>query len=284
VKVVSTEQSQVLGARIADRLGVQVADVRFSRFPDGEEYLRVDEPDDEMVVVGSFSDARSLVQLLLVLDACSESDVALVIPYMGYARQDRRFIPGEPVSARAVARTVSDRADRVFTVNIHTEEILHHFLAPAANLSMAEALGGYLADKDPDDPLILAPDAGAAAFAARVAAVGGWDTDHLEKTRLSGSEVRMEPRHLEADGREVVMVDDIIATGGTIATAAGMLRDQGASSIRALCVHAVLAAGAYSRLTAAGIGSIVATDTIERACSRITAADTIAGALRECFT
>lgn len=283
MKVVSTEQSQVLGARIADRLGVQVADVRFSRFPDGEEYLRVNDPDDEMLVVGSFSSARSLVQLLLLLDACSEGGISLVLPYMGYARQDRRFTPGEPVSARAIARTVSDRADRVFTVNIHTEEILSHFLSPATNLSMAGALGEFLADEDPDDPLILAPDAGAASFAARVAAVGRWDTDHLEKTRLSGSEVRMEPRHLEADGREVVMVDDIIATGGTVATAAGMLRDQGASSIRALCVHAVLAGGAYGRLSAAGIESIIATDTIERACSRITAADTIAGAVRECF-
>jgi len=280
VKVVSTEESQVLGARIAARLGVPVADVRFSRFPDGEEYLRVTDPDDEMLVVGSFTSARSLVQLILLLDACAGCRTTLVIPYMGYARQDREFNPGEPVSARAIARTIPEWVDHIFTVDIHTPGILGYFRSPATNLTLGRTLGEYLLGEGLDDPLILAPDAGAARFAAGVAEVGGWDCDHLEKTRLSGSEVRMAPRSLDAEGRTVVIVDDIIATGGTIATAAEMLRRQGAGTIRALCVHPVLASGAYARLTAAGIVSIASSDTIERACSRITAADIIAEAIR----
>ncbi len=108
MKVISTEYSQILGARISQRLGVGLVDVKFSKFPDGELYLKTGALDDELVIVGSVTGSDALVQLLLLIDACSESENRLVIPYMGYARQDKQFHPGEPLSARAIARAVAD--------------------------------------------------------------------------------------------------------------------------------------------------------------------------------
>ncbi|NYT05360.1 MAG: ribose-phosphate diphosphokinase [Methanomicrobiales archaeon] len=280
MKVICTEKSQILGTRLAASLGVDIADTRFARFPDGELYLRAGSLDDAMVCVGSVVDSDSLVELLLLLDACAGADTTLVIPYMGYARQDKQFNPGEPVSARAVARALSRGADRVITVNIHEDTVLAHFDAPAASVSLAPDIGALIGTMGCADPLILAPDGGASAFAHAIANVGGWDCDELKKTRLSGDQVRIEPKSIDVAGREAIIVDDIISTGGTLATATGMLYEQGAAAVHAACVHGVLASGAYARLCHAGVRSITASDTIESACSRYSAADRIAAALR----
>jgi len=254
--------------------------VKYSRFPDGEHYLQAGKIDDEMVIVGSIVDNDSLVQLMLLTDACDTAVNRLVLPYMAYARQDKRFKPGEPVSSRVVARALSQGVSEVLTVNIHEQEVLKSFLVPARNLTLAGDIGAYIRTLGLDNPLILAPDEGAMGFAERVASAGGWECDHLEKTRLSGVEVKIAPRQLSARSRSVVIVDDIISTGGTIATAAGMLYDQGARDIYAACVHGVFTGGAYVRLMATGIRDVVCSDTIERSCSRVSAADQIARALR----
>lgn len=280
MKVICTEKSQVLATRIARALKTTVVNVSFSRFPDGELYLVAGETDDEMVVVGSVVDSDSLVQLMLLVDACDHATRHLVIPYMGYARQDKRFRPGEPVSSRVIARALSMGVSDVITVNIHEKEVLRSFTVPAQNLSLAADIGSYIGTLGLKDPLILAPDEGAMAFARAVASAGGWEYDHLEKTRLSGVEVKMAPRQLSAKSRSVVIVDDIISTGGTIATAAGMLYEQGARDIYAACVHGVFTGGAYARLMATGIRDAACSDTIERSCSRISAAEEIAKAVK----
>jgi len=281
MRIVSTERSQVLAARIAEKLGIPPVETKFTRFPDGEMYLRCGELDDETLIVSSIVDNDMFVQTLLAIDAADQSRITLVIPYLGYARQDRRIYPGEPISARAVARALSTGVERTFVVNIHDPAILNFFTVPAKDVSVAPAIGGYIGDLRLENPLILAPDEGAVAFAADVAAVGGWDCDHLEKTRLSGEEVRIAPKNINAEGREAVIVDDIISTGGTLATAACMLREQGAASIHAACVHGVLTSGAYTRLRAAGVSSVVSSDTYENASSFISAANAIATAIRD---
>ncbi|MGB7789361.1 ribose-phosphate diphosphokinase [Methanoregula sp.] len=280
MNVVYTETSQILATRLARALTLPLVDMKYSRFPDGELYLMAGETGDETVIVGSVVDNNALVQLLLLIDTCEGSRNHLVLPYMAYARQDKQFKPGEPLSARAVARAIGRGVETIYTVNIHEPEILKYFPAPAQNLSLAPDIGAYIRTLDLDNPLILAPDEGALAFAGQVASAGGWEFDHLEKTRLSGTEVRMAPRQLSAAGRQVIIVDDIISTGGTIVTAAGMLYQQGATDIYAACVHGVLTGGAYARLMATGIRDVICSDTIERACSKVSAADRIAGAIR----
>ena len=279
MKIISTEPSQVLASRVADALKTTIIDVKFSRFPDGELYLCANELDEDMVIVGSVVDSDSLIQLVLLIDACEGLTNQLVIPYMGYARQDKRFKAGEPVSARAISRVLSRGVDRCITVNIHDKKVLSYFDIPASNVSLARDIGTHIKSMGFIDPLILAPDDGADAFAKAVAACGSWDHDHLDKTRISGDEVRMAPRTLSAADRSVVIVDDIISTGGTIAAAAAMLREQGACDVFAACVHGVLTGGAFARLKASGIHEVVCSDTIERGCSGFSAADRIAEVL-----
>lgn len=278
--VVSTEYSQILAAHVAHALDCQLGGVRFTRFPDGEHYLRMDTPHEEMVVVGSVPDSDAMIQLLLLIDACEGSECTLVVPYLGYARQDKKFNAGEPLSARAIARALSTGVSRIFTVNVHDKAVLSHFKVPARDISLAGEIGRYLSLQPLEDPLILAPDDGAAAFASQVAATCGWQHDHLEKVRISGDEVRIETKNIEAKDRDVVIVDDIISTGGTLATSSAMLHAQGARSLSSVCVHGVLAEGAYIRLLAKGIREVTCSDTLERACSRYTAGNAIAEALR----
>lgn len=281
MRIISTERSQVLAARIAEKLGVPLVETKFTRFPDGEMYLRCGDLDDETLIVSSIVDNDMLVQTLLAIDAADRSRNTLVVPYLGYSRQDKRFVQGEPISARAVARALSTGIERAFVVDVHDPGVLDYFGVPADDITIAPAIGGYIGDLHLKDPLILAPDEGAIEFAAGVAAVGGWDYDHLQKTRLSGEDVRIAPKTIDAAGREVVIVDDIISTGGTLATAACMLREQGAASIHAACVHGVLSSGAYTRLRAAGVSSVVSSDTYENASSFISAANAIATAITE---
>jgi ribose-phosphate pyrophosphokinase len=279
MKIACTGRSRALGARIAEILGAGPVETRTSRFPDGELYLQTGPLDEETVVVGSLLSDESLVELLLLVDACQRSRVTLVVPYLGYARQDREFKPGEPVSARAIARALSGGVDRVVTVNVHKESVLSHFTVPATQVTLEVEIGDYIRTLGLGDPLILAPDRGAAPFVASVAARGGWETDHLEKTRLSGTEVQMEPLRRGPWHGDVVLVDDIISTGGTLATAARMLLGQGAKGVHAVCVHGLFTGNALERLGAAGMDVVAASDTIEGPQSRYSAAGAIARAI-----
>ncbi len=279
MKVAGTQRSQILASRIAENLGAGLVPIRYTRFPDGEHYIQTGPLDDRTVIVGSVVDSDALVQLLLLIDACNSSENILVLPYMGYARQDKQFKEGEPVSARAVASALSQGVDRVITVQIHDPAVLMHFGLPAENLTPAPEIAAFVSLAGYENPLILAPDEGALTFASAIARVGSWDCDHLEKTRISGTEVRMEPKKLPVTSRTVVIVDDIISTGGTLATATRMLLAQGAADVHAICVHGIFTGGAYGFLLDAGIQGLVASDTIESGYSRYSTARSISQAI-----
>ena len=279
MKIVCNEKSQVLASKTAFISGLELLPTEFKKFPDGELYVKTGKTDDETVIIASLTDSDSFIQTLLLTDACEGSEITLVIPYMGYARQDKKFKDGEPVSARAVAKAVSGDVNKVYTVNVHEKAVLPLFKAPAEDLTLAPYIGEYIKTLDLTDPLILAPDSGAEDFASAVAKIMDFDCDYLQKTRHSGTEVTMQPKELDAKGRSVVIVDDIISTGGTLATATGMLKSQGALSVHAACVHGVFASGGFARLSAGGVESLVSSDTIESASSRISAAECIKRAI-----
>lgn len=282
MKIVGGPASQLLASRTARALGTEPVLCEFNRFPDGELYLRIaDEIKNESVtLIQSTPTDSDLVSLLQLIDACNEAkELNVVIPYMGYSRQDKRFKPGEPISARAVARCIN--ADRVFTVNIHEKSVLGYFPCPAKNLDAAKLLGEYIAGFGLENPILVAPDEGAEGLVKKVSSGLGFDYDHLQKTRLSGDTVTIKTKNIDVSGRHVVLVDDMIATGGTMTESIKMLKDQGAVDVYLACVHPVLAKNAVLRLFNAGVKDIIATDTLEKAESILSVAPLIADALKD---
>jgi ribose-phosphate pyrophosphokinase len=279
--IVSGSTSQALAAGLAETTGETLAGVDYERFPDGEGLVRVDGSAERAVVVVSTVTDRALVECLQLQDAVREAgvrDVTTVLPYMGYARQDRAFAAGEPVSARAVARAVSTGTDRVLTVNPHEEAVGEYFDPPAETVDAA----GRLAEPLPDltDPLFLAPDAGAIDHAASVAdAYGRGETDHFEKTRHSGTDVDVRPSGATVTDRDVVVVDDIVATGSTMSEAVAVLNDRDAARVYVACVHPLLVRDARLKLARAGVEAVFGTDTVEREVTAVSVAPAVASAL-----
>ena len=276
--IVPGSRTQTLAAELATETGRELAAVSFDRFPDGEGYVRVHDAPDHAVVVASTVSDGSHVELLQLHDAVREAgarEVTTVIPYMGYARQERAFSEGEAVSARAVAQAISTGTDRVVTVNPHEDVVCEYFDVPAEAVDAAAQLAEPLPDLA--DPLFLSPDAGAIDIATTVRdAYGDGETDYFEKTRHSGTEVEIEPRDADVEGRDVVVADDIIATGSTMSEAVAILDERGANRVFVTCVHPLLARSAYLNLQRAGVESIYGTDTIEHTVSQVSAAPVIA--------
>ncbi|MFC3959649.1 ribose-phosphate diphosphokinase [Halovivax cerinus] len=286
--IVSGSSSQSLAAEIAAELDEPLAEVSIERFPDGELLASVPEfaadgaVPDRVVVVASTVSSDAHVELLQLQDAARKAgadEVVTVVPYMGYARQDDAFEPGQPISARAVARAISTGADRVVTANPHEAAVCDFFDPPATTVDAAPALADPLPD-DLADPVFLSPDAGAVEIATTVRdAYGAGTTDYFEKTRRSGTEVDIAPSDVRVADRDVVVVDDIVATGGTMSEAIGVLDDRGAARLFVGCVHPLLAGAAYTRLARAGVETIYGTDTIEGPASAVSAAPWLAEAL-----
>ena len=269
--------SQLLASRIAEKIDGRLILAEFKTFPDGEQYTRLlDTFDDEVVIVQSTPTDSDFVNLLQLIDACTDAKITAVIPYMGYARQDKQFKDGEAVSARAIARSLN--VSRVITVNIHEDSILSYFNTRAESLDATNLLAENLLDMDLPNPVIISPDKGAIYLARNAAAVMGADYDYLEKKRLSGDTVAITPKKLDIKGMDVIIIDDMISTGGTMAEAIATFKSE-ASSLHAACVHPVLTENAVLRLFHAGVKDIISTDTIEKGVSKVSVASLIASAL-----
>lgn len=281
--IVPGATSQALAARLATELDEPLAAVEYDRFPDGETLATVSGFDaDRAVVVATTDSNDAWVELLQLQDAVREAgatEVVTVVPYMGYARQDRAFNPGEPVSARAMARAVSTGTDRVVLVNPHEPSITDFF---DGHVTVCDA-AGRLSEPLPDGltaPLFLSPDAGAVELAeAARDAYGAGEVDFFEKTRHSATEVELSPSDADASDRDVVLVDDIIATGSTISQAVAHLHADGADRVFAACVHPLLAQNARTKLERAGIEQILGTDTVEGDVSAVSVAPIVAAAV-----
>ncbi len=278
--IVPGSTSQALAAALAAATDRPLADVAYDRFPDGEQLAAVPGFDgEEAVVVCATVDDAAHVQLLQLQDACREAGatrVTTVIPYMGYARQDDAFEAGQPISARAIARAVSTGSDRVVLVSPHEPAVADFFNIPVSVADAAPLLAGALPSLA--DPLFLAPDESAVALADAVCgAYGRGETDHFEKTRHSGDAVTVSPHDAEAAGRDVVVVDDIVATGSTMSAAIAGLEAPARTLVA--CVHPVLVRDARTRLAKAGVDAVHATDTVERPCSTVSAAPAVADTL-----
>jgi ribose-phosphate pyrophosphokinase len=269
--------SQSLAAALARELGDPLAPVEYERFADGEGLVRAPFDADRAVVVASTVSDEAHVELLQLQDVARQQadDVVTVLPYMGYGRQDDAFREGEPVSARAMARAISTGTDRVLLVNPHEPAVADFFDVPCTVVDAAPRLAEPL-PTDLSNPLFLAPDASATDLAESVReAYGTGTTDHFEKHRdRDTGEVSMAPSETAVEGQDVVLVDDIVATGGTMSEAIAQLDDPAA--VYVTCVHPVLAGSARTRLARAGVDGVWGTDTVEREVSAVSVAPTLA--------
>ncbi|AZH23881.1 ribose-phosphate diphosphokinase [Haloplanus aerogenes] len=281
--IVPGSASQALGAALAAETGHSLAAVDYERFPDGELMASVtmDDTDRAIVVAATTTDAAH-VELLQLQDAVREAgadEVVTVLPYMGYGRQERAFEAGQPVSARAMARAISTGTDRVILVNPHEASVTDFFTVPCTVVDAA----AQLADPLPPeliDPLFLSPDAGAIALAESARdAYGRGDVDYFEKVRHSGTEVEITPSDAAVADRDVVVVDDIVATGSTMSESIGVLNDRGAASVIVTCIHPLFARNARTKLERAGVSAIYATDTVERDVTATSVAPVVADVL-----
>ena len=281
--IVSGSASQALAAALARELEEPLAAVEYDRFPDGELLAAApgvaDADPDRAVIVASTVSSDAHLEVLQLQDAVREAgvdEVVTVLPYMGYGRQDQAFEPGHPISARAMARAISTGADQVLTVDPHEEAVCEFFEPTATAVDAA----GRLAEPLPDDlvdPVFLSPDAGAIDLAETVqAAYGTGETDYFEKVRHSGTEVEITPSDVDVADRDVVVVDDIIATGSTMSEAVGVLRQRSVGRVFITCVHPLLARNAVTKLSRAGVEAIYGTDTIERGVSTVSVAPALA--------
>jgi len=284
MKVVAGSASLALGKELARAIGADLVDVAFEKhpggFPDGERYVRLLAPvagEDVVLVQSTYPDAK-VVELFLLQDALVEAgarNVTLVIPYFGYGRQDKQFEPGEPVSARALAKRLGQEADEVRTVSVHNPDVLAFFGVPAKDVSGMPAIARHLRGRGVD--VVLAPDENAERFAREVGKALGADWDSLEKKRIDSFTVEVKPKAMDVKGRQVAIVDDVISTGTTIATATKMLREQGATRVIAACVHGLFSANALTRLQACD--EVVATDTLLSPATKVSVAPEIAAQL-----
>ena len=260
-----------------------LSEIIIKKFSDTETYVKVVEKvrgDDVFIIQPTSRPVNeSLMELLIIIDAMKRSSVGeinVVIPYFGYARQDKSFTEGEAVSARLMARHISMGCDRVFTIDIHKVSVLEAFTVQAENLSAMPEIGRFLAARKAD--VIVSPDKGSVDRAGIAARAAGLKWDFLEKKRLDGSTVEIKPKSMDVKGRTVAIVDDIIATGRTVITAAGQLKAQGAARVLAACTHGLYTGGSLPKLEAAFDG-VYSTDTLESPTSAVSAAGCIAMAL-----
>ncbi len=265
------------------------ADVAVHRFPDGESLVRLPErlPEDVVLCVSLDDPNAKLVELELAAATALElgaKRLALVAPYLGYMRQDTAFHPGEAVSQRIVGALLARRFAIVITVDPH----LHRTptlgaavpAATAVALSATPVMVSWLRGRK-DRPLLIGPDEESAQWVSAIAAASGLEHGVARKQRLGDREVRVELPDLSFAGRAIVLVDDVVSTGRSLAAAAEQLVQRGAASIGALVTHALFVGDALDRLKAAGIVEICSTDSVPHATNGLPLAHVLAAALRE---
>ena len=291
--IIGGSSSQDLAARVAKELNAKEGKLEIRRFPDGEKYLRVldDVKNQDIVIIQSthHTPDELVFEYLLLVDTMKDLGAKRVIsffPYFAYARQDERFKPGEALSFKTVSKLIeSVGTDEIYTIDMHGHRVVKLsdvFKIPARNLSAVPLLADYVKKTYAmQKPLVIGPDAEAEQWARVAAERLGTDYDVFEKKRFGDRHVEVRPRKASAKDREILIVDDIISTGGTIVEAVKVLLEQGASTINVACTHPILAGDALERIKQAGAKNVVGTDTVPSSISHVSVAPLIAEQVRK---
>jgi ribose-phosphate pyrophosphokinase len=286
--VLAGPASEDLAKSVASQLGLGLLKHEFKVFPDGESKFTVQEKVSDRVVIFVQSTYppidQHLMQFFLASRHLSQDGarVVAVIPYLAYARQDKPFLPGEVVSLSVVASLLrSVGVARLVTVDIHSSEGLGLFPFPSYSVSGIPALAAHARSMKLKDPVVVAPDFGSSKRAEAFASLYGAGYLQLQKTRdrMTG-DVKVQGSFLEVKGKEVLIVDDMISTGGTVKAAAELVLDRGAKEAIALCVHGLFVGDALAKLEKAGVKRVVGCNTIPGKSNVVDVSEAIASHLK----
>jgi ribose-phosphate pyrophosphokinase len=280
----------MLAGRVADGMKTSVMLLEHKVFPDGETYIRFPEPviGEQVAVIQSCypPQNKNLIDLLFILDAARDmgaKEVAAIVPYFAYARQDDAYRSGEAISARTSARLIEAAgASHFLTVDVPSNKALRFFRIHSENLTCMNLIGAYLKTHTLEKPYVLAPDDGAIPLAQTLSAVLKSEYAWFEKSRdkVTGA-VSTSGKDVNLKGRDAIIVDDVISTGRTIANAAQIAKKQGAKKVIAACAHLLLTGNAEQTLKAAGVDENIGTDSIEIRPQPVSIAPVLAEALRK---
>jgi ribose-phosphate pyrophosphokinase len=290
MKIIPGPASKELAGRIGELLNAEVVPVFFKTFPDGESYIRFGtdsfQNDDVAIVqtTGPSQDQR-LIQLLLMADSALDmkaESITAVVPYFAYSRQDKRFLPGEAFSVKTVVKLLEDcGVSRIITVNAHNPSVLKSLVVPVEDLSAIPLLAEYFKQKSlTKDPVSLSLGKKAVGMAKEADSVlkGGFDYISTKRDVQTGN-VTLEEKMLPVRNRDAIVFDDIISSGGTMAKAVKVVKDQGARKVYAACVHALLIGDSQKRILDNGAEDVVSTDCVPGPVSKVSIAPLIAKAL-----
>jgi len=286
--------SQILGIKIAQELNIRYFNTESKTFPDGENYLRINVDNEsliegkEIIIVQSTGPSSSenqnarLFELLMMIDSVKRmgaNKIVVVIPYLAYARQDKIFRPGESKFANLILRLIdSMRIDEVYVVDIHAPKILEEIQCKWINIDSMKVLADYIKSLDVKDLVVVAPDKGAVERSKAFAKHFGENVpvEYFEKIRdVKTGEITMTGK-LNLKNKDVVVSDDIIATGGTMAKAIKLSKDSGANRVFAVATHALLLQNAKFKIIKAGADEIIGTDSIDNEASKVSLSKAIA--------
>ena len=286
--VVPGPASRELGRKIAELLKTKVVRVEFKRFPDGESYIRFDGDveNEDVVIVQTTSSPQNenFLQLFLIADNAKDmkaKTITTVVPYFAYSRQDKRFRPGEAFSVKTIVTLLEAcGVNRIITVNAHNPTVLRDFKIRVDDLSAVSLLAEHFKNKGFDGAfsLSLGKKARVVAAEANIVLKGGHGYVETRRDRLTGK-VTVERKTLSVKGRDVIIFDDIISSGGTMIRAIKWVREQGAKSVYAACVHPLLVGDAKDKIMKSGADGIVGTDCVPSTVSVVSVAPLIAKTL-----
>ncbi len=287
LSIISGKTSENLAKELSKKIKANLVKSEIRVFPDGE---------SKITLIGKISKKKcivlqsiyppvdtNLVQVLSLIAKAKEnsSEVIAVIPYMGYARQDREFLPGEIVTMKVLGKLFkSAGASKIIVVDIHSSIGLKHFSIKTKNVTAIPDLVGFFKKLSLKNPLVVSPDQGGKERAKEFAKEFNSDYIALEKTRdKKTGKVKIKTKNLEVQNRDLILVDDIISTGGSIIKATQFLKKQKCKKIYVACTHALLMNNAEKKIKKAGITSIISTNTIPGKTSKVDISKTIAKAI-----
>ncbi|HEY4026367.1 MAG TPA: ribose-phosphate pyrophosphokinase [Candidatus Dormibacteraeota bacterium] len=270
LKLIAGKANLALAQLISDEIGVPLTDPRVRRFPDGEIDVKIQDSmrgHDVFLIQSTCHPVNeSLMELFILLDAlrrASAGRITAVMPYFGYARKERKSQPREPISAKLMANFITlAGADRVLLLDLHADAIEGFFDVPTDHLTAHKILAAHIRSRGLANCSVVAPDAGGAKRAEHMARLLNAPLVFVYKRRPHDDTVEIMEMAGDVDGRDCVVVEDIISTGGTMVEVARSLKEHGARHVIVACTHPVLTPGAVERLRQAPLDELIVTDSI----------------------